>query len=105
MRPTVVRSRCPCNMRVNLARLVFQPVLFGVASCQPQIPDHRVDVIFKLRHLAAHLDLKSTASGHLSRHRSRHFGDSAHLRRKIGGQQVHVAGERLPGTAAPGTFA
>jgi hypothetical protein len=31
-----------------------------------------------------------------------HLGDGAHLRREVGGQQVHVVGQVLPRAGAPG---
>jgi hypothetical protein len=39
------------------------------------------------------------------RHGGRDLGDRAHLRRQVGGDQVHVAGQVLPSAAAPGTCA
>jgi hypothetical protein len=42
----VVRSRWPCSMLVNLARLVFSQSLLGVdVGGEPQIADHRIDVV------------------------------------------------------------
>ncbi len=38
-------------------------------------------------------------------HGGRHFGDGAHLRGEIRGEQVYVRGEVLPGTGGAGTFA
>src|SRR5260370_1413718 len=56
-RPTVARSRCPCSMLVNLARLVgLEPILLGIAvGREPEIVDHRIDIVFELGHLAARL--------------------------------------------------
>ena len=74
----------------------LQPVLLGVAvGRQPQVVDHRVDVVFELRHLAARIDLNRPRQVALGDGR-RHFGDRAHLRGEIRGQQVHVAGQVLP---------
>ena len=75
----------------------LQPVLFGVAvRGQPQVVDHRVDVVFELGHFAARIDLnraRQVAFGH----GGRDLGDRAHLRGEICGQQVDVAGEVFPG--------
>ena len=47
---------------------------------------HRVDGVFKLENFALHVD-RDFAGKIAARHRSRHFGDVAHLRRQVGGQQ------------------
>ena len=74
----------------------LQPVLFGVAlGGQAQIADHRVDVVFELRHFAAGFDLDGARQVALGDCR-RDFGDGAHLGGEICRQQVHVAGEVLP---------
>ncbi len=74
----------------------LQPVLLRVAvGRQPQVVDHRVDVVFELGHLTAGIDLNRAREVALGDRRG-HFGDRAHLRRQIRGQQVDVAGEVLP---------
>ena len=75
----------------------LQPVLLAVALGRlAQVRDHRVDVVFQLGDLAARLDLDRTREVAF-RHRRGDFGDGAHLRRQVGRQQVHVAGQVLPG--------
>ncbi len=63
-----------------------------------ELVDHRVDGLFELQNLAAHVDgdlLRQVAA----RDRDRHVGDVAHLRREVAGHRVHVVGEVLPGAA------
>src|ERR1041384_880391 len=88
-RPTVVRSRWPCSILVNLARLVLSQscsVLRSVVSRKlPQIADHRVDVVLKFGHLAARIDLdrsRQVAFGH----GGGNLGDGTHLGGEVGGQ-------------------
>src|SRR6185312_4959436 len=80
----------------------LEPVLLGVAvRRETEIVDHRVDVVFELRHLAAGIDLDRARQIAL-RHGSRDLGDGAHLRRQIGGEQIDVAGQILPGAGGAG---
>ena len=75
----------------------LQPVLLGVdVGREPQIADHRIDVVFELGDFAARVDLDRTGQVALG-HRGRDFGDGAHLRGQVGGEQVDVAGQILPG--------
>ena len=74
----------------------LQPVLLGVLiGGEAQIADHGVDVVFELGDLAARFHLHRAGKVALG-DRGRHFGDGAHLRRQVGGEQVHVAGQVLP---------
>ena len=76
----------------------LEPVLLGVAiGREAQIADHGVDVVLELRDLAARLDLYRPGQIALG-HRGRHLGDGAHLGGQIRRQQVHVAGQVLPGS-------
>ena len=63
-----------------------------------QLVHHGVDGVLELENLALHVhrDLLGQVA---VRHRGRHFGDVAHLRREVAGHQVHVVGEVLPGPA------
>ena len=80
----------------------LQPVLLGVAvGGEPQVVDHRVDVVFELGHLAARIDLDRAGQVALG-HGGRHLGDGAHLGGQVGGQQVDVAGQVLPGAGGAG---
>ena len=75
----------------------LQPVLLGVAlRGQPEVVDHRVDVVFELGDLAARIDLDRARQVALG-HGGRHLGDGAHLAGQVGGQQIDVAGQVLPG--------
>ena len=75
----------------------LEPVLLGVAvGREPQVVDHRVDVVFELGDFAARIDLNRPRQVALG-HGGRHFGDRAHLRGQVRGEQVHVAGQILPG--------
>ena len=81
----------------ELGEVGLQPVLLGVAiRRQAQVVDHRVDVVFELGDFAARFDLNGAGQVAFG-HRGRHLGDGAHLRGEVGGQQVDVAGEVLPG--------
>ena len=74
----------------------LEPVLLGVAvGGQPQVVDHRVDVVLEVGHFAARLDLDRPREVAL-RHRGGDLGDRAHLVGQVGGQQVDVAGQVLP---------
>src|SRR4051812_23809095 len=93
--PTVTRSRCPWSMRVNLATLVLSQSCSWLVGRAAQVVDHRVDVVFELRDLAARFNLdrsRQVAFGD----RGRNLRDRAHLVGQIGRQQVDVAGEILP---------
>ena len=89
----------PCQVRL-------EPVLLGVAvGRQPQVVDHRVDVVFELGHLAAGLDLDRPRQVALG-HGGRDFGDRAHLVGEIGrraGSRCRSGPSTCP--AAPGTLA
>jgi len=63
-----------------------------------------VDVVLELGEFAARIDLDRAGEIALG-HRGRHLRDGAHLRGQVGGEPVDVAGEILPGAAAPGTLA
>ena len=66
-----------------------------------QLIDHRVDGLFQLQDLAAHVDgdlLRQVAVGH----GGRHFGDVAHLAGEVGGHEVDVVGQVLPGAGDAG---
>ena len=81
----------------ELREVGLQPVLLGVAlGREPQVADHRVDVVFELGDFAARVDLNRPGQVALG-HRGRHFGDGAHLGGQVGREQVDVAGEVLPG--------
>ena len=80
----------------------LQPVLLAVAlGGLAQVGDHRVDVVLQLGHLAARLDLDRAREVALG-HGGGDLGDGAHLRGEVGGQQVDVAGEILPGAGRAG---
>ena len=61
-----------------------------------ELVDHRVDGVLELEDLALHVD-GDLARQVAARHRGRHLGDVAHLRREVGGEQVDVVGQVLPG--------
>ena len=64
----------------------LQPVLLGVAvGGEPQVVDHRIDVVFELGHFAARLDLNRARQVALG-HGGRHLGDGAHLGGEVRGQ-------------------
>src|SRR4051812_9739396 len=80
----------------------LQPVLLGVhVRRETEVRDHRVDVVFQLRDLAAGVDLDRPRQVALG-HGGRHFRDRAHLRGEVGRQQIDVAGEILPGAGGAG---
>ena len=80
----------------------LQPILLGVAvGGEPQIVDHRIDVVFQLGHFAARFHLDRAGQVALG-HCRRHFGDGAHLGGEVGGQEVDVAGQILPGAGGAG---
>src|SRR5579859_5270548 len=80
----------------------LQPILLGVAvGGEPQVVDHGVDVVFQLGHLAARFDLDRPRQVALG-HRGGDLGDGAHLGGQVGGQQVDVTGQILPGAGGAG---
>ena len=80
----------------------LQPVLLGVAvGRQPQVVDHRVDVVLELGDLAARVDLNRSREVALG-DGGRDLGDRADLRRQVRGEQVDVAGEVLPRAGGAG---
>ena len=102
MRPTVPRSRWPCNISGEAGQVGLEPVLLGVAvRGEPQVVDHRVDVVFELGHFAAGFHLDGTRQVALG-HGGCHFGNGAHLVGQVVGQQVDVAGEILPRSGGAG---
>src|SRR5215211_7322016 len=81
----------------ELSQVSLEPILLGVAvGGEPQVVDHRVDVVLELGHLTARLHLDRAGEIALG-DGGRHLGDGTHLRRQIGGEQVDVAGQVLPG--------
>jgi len=75
----------------------LEPVLLGVAvGRQPQVVDHRVDVVFEVRHFAAGVDLNRPREVALG-YGGGDFRDRAHLRGEVRGEEVHVTGQVLPG--------
>src|SRR5262249_45949996 len=57
----------------------------------------RIDRVLELEDLAAHVDddlLREVAAGH----RLGHVGDVTHLAGEVGGHEVHVVGQVLPGS-------
>ena len=100
--PTVKRSRWPCSMRVNLARLVLSQscsLLRSVVSAQ--VADHGVDVVLELGHFAARLDLNRAREIALG-DGGGDFRDGAHLRRQVGGEEIDVVGQILPRAGGAG---
>ena len=86
----------------ELGEVGLQPVLLAVAlGGLAQVRDHRVDVVLQLGDLAARLDLDRARQVALG-HGGGDLGDGAHLRGEVGGQQVDVAGEVLPGAGGAG---
>ena len=80
----------------------LEPVLLGVAvGGEPQVVDHRVDIVLQLGHLSTGIDLDGSRQIALG-HRGRDLGDRPHLRREVRGEQVHVSREVLPGTGGTG---
>ena len=61
-----------------------------------QLVHHGVDGVLEVENFAAHVhgDLLGQVAGG---HRGGHFGDVAHLAGQVGGHQVHVVGQVLPG--------
>ena len=89
----------------ELGEVGLEPVLLAVAlGGLAQVGDHRVDVVLQLGHLAAGLDLDRAREVALG-HGGGDLGDGAHLRGEVGGQQVDVAGQILPGAGGAGTLA
>src|SRR5262249_45650706 len=73
------------------------------ASERAKLIDHRVDGLFQLQNLAAHVDgdlLGQVAAGH----GDRHFRDVAHLSRQVRGHRIDAVGEVLPNAAHVGDF-
>ena len=66
-----------------------------------ELIDHRVDGVLQLEDFALHVD-RDLARQVAARHRGGHFGDVADLRGEVGGQQVDVVGQVLPGAADAG---
>ncbi len=86
----------------KLCEVGLQPVLFGVhVGGQTQVADHGVDVVFELGHFAARIDLNRAGEVALG-DGGGNLGDGAHLGGEVGGQQVDVVGEILPGAADAG---
>ena len=76
----------------ELGEIALEPVLLGISvGGEPQVADHRVDVVFEFGHLAARIHLNRAGEVALG-HCRRHFGDGTHLRRQVGCKQVDVAG-------------
>src|ERR1043166_5879161 len=96
-RPTVARSRWPCSMLVNLARLVFSQSCSVLRS----VVRRRLSIMV----LIFSFCVASSARGvDLDRPRQvalgdggRHLGDGAYLGGEVGRQHVDVAGQVLPG--------
>ena len=87
---------------MNLAMLVLSQSCSWLRLGRfAQVGDHRVDVVLQLGHLAAGLHLDGARQVALG-HGGGDFGDGAHLRGEIGGQQVDVAGQILPGAGGAG---
>ena len=86
----------------ELGEVGLQPVLLLVAlGGLAQVVDHRVDVVLQLGDLAARLDLDRSREVALG-HGGGDLGDGAHLVGQVGGEQVDVAGEVLPGAGRAG---
>ena len=80
----------------------LEPVLLVVAvGGEPQVVDHRVDVVFQFRDFAAGFHLNRTRQVALG-HGGVDFGDGANLVGQVVGEQVDVAGEILPGSGGAG---
>ena len=86
----------------ELGEIGLEPVLLLVALRRvAQVVDHRVDVVFQLGDFAAGFHLNRSRQIALG-HGRRDFRDGAHLIGEIGGEQVDVAGEILPGSGGAG---
>ena len=86
----------------ELREVRLEPVLLGVAVGRDlEVADHRVDVVLELGHLAARVDL-DRARQVAFRHGRGDFRDRTHLVREVGGQQVHVRRQVLPGPRGTG---
>ena len=86
----------------ELGEVGLQPVLLAVAlGGFAQVGNHRVDVVLQLGHLAAGLDLDGAREVALG-HGGGDLGDGADLGGEVGGEQVDVAGEILPGAGGAG---
>src|SRR5438046_3776259 len=74
----------------------------GVFSCRTaQVMDHRIDVFFELKNLAAHVDFDlfrqvTVGDG------NRHVGDITHLSGQVAGHQVDVISEIFPSSGDTG---
>src|SRR4029450_1500085 len=80
----------------------LQPVLFGVdLRRQTEVADHGVDVVLQLGDFAARVDLDRPRQVALG-YGGGDLGDGAHLRGQVGGEQVDVAGQVLPGAGGAG---
>ena len=66
-----------------------------------ELVDHRVDGVLQLEDLALHVD-GDLARQVAARHGGGHLGDVAHLRGQVGGEQVDVVGQVLPGAGDAG---
>ena len=84
------------------AQLAFRSDLSGdtgdFRAERPQLIDHRVDGVFELQDLAAHIDgdlPREVAFGH----GGRDLGDVPHLRREVSRHRVHAVRQILPGTS------
>ena len=80
----------------------LQPILLGIAvGGEPQVIDHRIDIVFELGHFAARVHLNRARQVALG-HRGGHLGDGAHLRGQVRRKQIDVAGQILPGAGGAG---
>src|SRR4029077_756184 len=81
-----------------------QPVLLGVdVGGEPEVGDHRVDVVLQLRDFAASIALNRAGQVTLG-DGGRDFRDRTDLGGQIGRQQVDVARQVLPGAGRAGYF-
>ena len=80
----------------ELGQVGLEPVLLHVlARGVAEVPDHLVDVVLELGHLAERLHRDRPGEVALG-HRGRHVGDGADLGGQVGGELVHVGGEVAP---------
>src|SRR5205823_2625563 len=80
----------------------LEPILLGIAlGGEPQIGDHRVDVVFEFGDFAAGINLDGTSEVALG-DGSGDVGNCADLVGEVGGQQVDVVGEVLPSAGNAG---